>query len=273
MIESITEQDSRYQNLEKMNISELLKNINEEDKSVPLAVEKQLPQIELLVEAVVQKLNIGGKLFYIGSGTSGRLGILDASECPPTFGVPDYLVNGIIAGGDSAIRKAQEGAEDNMEAAWLDLKKYSISENDIVIGISASGTTPYVLGGLRDCLTNHISTGAIVCNNESPIAEIADYPVEIITGPEFVTGSTRMKAGTAQKLVLNMITTAAMIRNGRVLGNKMVDMQLTNKKLVHRGTMMLMNLYKWNESKAHEMLIKFGSVRAVIQSQQSNAEY
>jgi len=260
----ITESDSNYNDLEQMDTHTLLSNINKEDQSVPISISESLPQIEALVDAVYVKLLRGGRLFYIGSGTSGRLGIVDASECPPTFGVGDDMVIGIIAGGDAAIRKAQEGAEDNMDAAWLDLQKQEISEKDFVVGISASGTTPYVLGGLKVCREEGILTGCIVCNTESPIAGFADYPVEVVVGPEFVTGSTRLKAGTAQKLVLNMLTTSVMIKLGRVKGNKMVDMMLTNQKLVDRGTRMLMNLYKWEYNHANELLLKYGSVRGVI---------
>jgi N-acetylmuramic acid 6-phosphate etherase len=266
----ITEQDSKYRHLETLSTLELLRAINEEDKTVPFVVEKVIPQIEKLADAVYSKLSSEGRLFYIGSGTSGRLGIVDASECPPTFGVKDTLVQGIIAGGDAAIRKAQEGAEDDLEAAGKDLSGKNISAHDFVVGISASGTTPYVLGGLKWCRQNHISTGCIVCNPESPIAVMADFPVEVIVGPEFVTGSTRMKAGTAQKLVLNMLTTTVMIKLGRIRDNKMVDMQLTNQKLLERGTRMLMNLYHWQYDKAHVTLLKFGSVRAVIEHEEKN---
>jgi N-acetylmuramic acid 6-phosphate etherase len=259
-----TESDSLHHNLEQMDTITLLQNINKEDQSVPLSVQKSLPQIEALVDAVYKKLATGGRLFYIGSGTSGRLGIIDASECPPTFGVGHDIVIGIIAGGDPAIRKAQEGAEDNLEAAWVDLKAHHISDNDIAVGISASGTTPYVMGGLKVCRENGVATGCMVCNTNSPIAGFADYPVEVVVGPEFVTGSTRMKAGTAQKLVLNMLTTSVMIKLGRVKGNKMVDMMLSNQKLVDRGTRMLMNLYKWEYDNAQQILLKHGNVRAVI---------
>ena len=247
-----------------MSSLELLTNINQEDKTVPLAVERAIPQIEKAVNAIFERMNQGGRLFYIGSGTSGRLGIVDASECPPTFGVDFEKVIGIIAGGDAAIRMAQEGAEDNMSQAWLDLENYNISHKDFVIGISASGTTPYVLGGLKSCKQNGIGTACICCNDSSGIAAMADYPIEVVTGPEFVTGSTRMKAGTAQKLVLNMISTTIMIKLGRIKDNKMVDMRLSNNKLVERGTRMLMNLYEWDESTAREALLKHGSVRAVI---------
>src|SRR5688500_585994 len=238
---STTETASHYNNLEKMSVSELLTNINNEDKTVPLAVEQAIPQIEKLVEVIVEKLSNGGHLFYIGAGTSGRLGIVDASECPPTYGVPQGLVIGIIAGGDSAIRKAVEFAEDDPEQAWKDLQAFDINEKDVVIGIAASGRTPYVLGGLEACHAHNIATGGITCNAGSALAKLAQYPIEAVTGPEFVTGSTRMKAGTAQKLVLNMLTTSVMIKLGRVKGNKMVDMQLSNHKLIGRGEKMLMD--------------------------------
>lgn len=259
-----TEQSSKYEHLEKMPVSELLANINNEDKTVPLAVEKALPQIEILVEKVVEKLSGGGRLFYIGAGTSGRLGIVDASECPPTFGVPFDLVNGIIAGGDKAIRKAVENAEDDSQQAWVDLQSHNISSSDVVIGIAASGTTPYVIGGIEKCNENNIITGCIVCNSGSPLAEAAIFPVEVVTGPEFVTGSSRMKAGTAQKLVLNMISTAAMIRLGRVKGNKMVDMQLSNSKLVDRGVKMIMDEVPVTYDEAAKLLDTYKSVRAAV---------
>lgn len=259
-----TEQSSKYEHLEKMSVSELLLNINKEDKTVPLAVEKALPQIETLVEQVVSKMKLGGRLFYIGAGTSGRLGIVDASECPPTFGVPFDLVIGLIAGGDNAIRKAVEFAEDDTNQAWNDLQEWNISENDVVIGIAASGTTPYVIGGLEKCNQNNIITGCITCNEGSPLSKTAQFPIEVVVGPEFVTGSSRMKAGTAQKLVLNMISTATMIQLGRVKGNKMVDMQLSNAKLVDRGTRMIMEELSVNYEDAKELLIKFGNVRNAI---------
>jgi N-acetylmuramic acid 6-phosphate etherase len=261
-----TEQDSNYRDLEKMDTLNLLQNINREDKSVPTSIERCIPQIQKLVDATYERLKSEGRLFYIGSGTSGRLGIVDASECPPTFGVNFGLVIGIIAGGDAAIRKAQEGAEDNMDAAWKDLQDHNVTSKDVVVGISASGTTPYVLGGLRDCRRNGVATGCIVCNHQSPIAGFADYPVEVIVGPEFVTGSTRMKAGTAQKLVLNMLTTSVMIKLGRVKDNKMIDMMLSNQKLVDRGTRMLVNLYNWEYDYAQKQLLEFGSVRGVIEA-------
>lgn len=260
----ITEQSSKYEHLEKMSVAELLQNINKEDKTVPLAVEKALPQIEALVEQIVAKMKIGGRLFYIGAGTSGRLGIVDASECPPTFGVPFDLVIGLIAGGDNAIRKAVEYAEDDTNQAWKDLQEWKITENDVVIGIAASGTTPYVIGGLEKCNQNNIITGCITCNEGSPLSKTAQFPIEVVVGPEFVTGSSRMKAGTAQKLVLNMISTATMIQLGRVKGNKMVDMQLSNNKLVDRGTRMIMEELSINYEEANELLTKFGSVRNAI---------
>ena len=265
----ITESASRYKDLEKMPVKKLLESINREDKSVPVAVSKALPKIERLVEVIVKQMKKGGRLFYMGAGTSGRLGIVDASECPPTFGVPQGLVIGLIAGGDSAIRKAVEFAEDDTTQGWKDLKKYKISAKDVVIGIAASGTTPYVVGALQQCRKNKIVTGAITCNPGSPVAKAAQYPIEVSVGPEFVTGSTRMKAGTAQKLVLNMISTATMIRLGRVKGNRMVDMQLTNNKLVNRGTRMLMNEFGLNAVQAQSMLLKYGSVRKAMQSKKS----
>jgi N-acetylmuramic acid 6-phosphate etherase len=261
-----TEQDSLYNHLEKMTVKELLTSINQEDKTVPYAVEKVIPLIEKLVIQIVNKLKIGGRLFYIGAGTSGRLGIVDASECPPTFGVPHDLVIGLIAGGDSAIRKAVEFAEDSTSQGWIDLKKYDINSNDFVIGIAASGTTPYVIGALKECNNNNILTGCITCNKNSPLSKIAQYPIEVIVGPEFVTGSSRMKAGTAQKLVLNMITTASMIQLGKIKDNKMVDMQLSNYKLVDRGEKMLMNELKIDRETAKKLLDKYKNVRLAIQN-------
>ncbi|CAL2082762.1 N-acetylmuramic acid 6-phosphate etherase [Tenacibaculum sp. 190524A05c] len=259
-----TEQDSNYNNLEQMSTSELLSNINNEDKTVPLAIEKAIPQIEKLVNVTVEKLKQGGRLFYMGAGTSGRLGIVDASECPPTFGVSHELVIGLIAGGDSAIRKAVEFAEDSKEQGWEDLLDYNISEKDIVIGIAASGTTPYVIHALKKCNENNISTGCITCNENSPLQLTAKYPVTVVVGPEFVTGSSRMKAGTAQKLVLNMISTSTMIKLGKVKGNKMVDMQLSNNKLVDRGEKMLVSELNIDKETAKELLKKYGNVRTVI---------
>ena len=259
-----TEQDSNYNHLEKMSVSELLTNINNEDKTVPFAIEKTLPQIEALIKQVIGKLKSGGRLFYIGAGTSGRLGIVDASECPPTFGVPHELVVGLIAGGDTAIRKAVEFAEDSTSQGWKDLQEYNISSNDVVVGIAASGTTPYVISALEECNKNHIITGCITCNHNSPLSQTAKFPIEVVVGPEFVTGSSRMKAGTAQKLVLNMITTTTMIQLGKVRGNKMVDMQLSNNKLVDRGVKMVMNELNITAEEASKLLDKYQSVRASI---------
>lgn len=259
-----TEKDSNYQDLEKMTISQLMRNINSEDKTVPLAVEKAIPQIEKVTQKVVQQLSNGGRLFYIGSGTSGRLGVVDASECPPTFGVSHDLVIGIIAGGDPAIRKAVENAEDSKTQGWEDLKKYNISQKDIVIGIAASGTTPYVISALEECNNHKIPTACITCNYNSPLSNTANNPIEVVVGPEFVTGSSRMKAGTAQKLVLNMISTATMIQLGKVKGNKMVDMQLSNNKLIDRGTKMIMIELNIGQEEAENLLKKHNSVRIAI---------
>jgi N-acetylmuramic acid 6-phosphate etherase len=259
-----TEQASYYQDLEKMPLHELLTNINREDQTVPLAVHRSLPQIEALLQAIVIRMKQGGRLFYIGAGTSGRLGVVDASECPPTFGVPHDLVIGLIAGGDTAIRRAVEFAEDNAEQAWLDLQKYLPTPEDTLIGIAASGRTPYVIGGVQEARKAGLLTGCIVCNEGSALAQAVEFPVEVVVGAEFLTGSTRMKAGTAQKLVLNMISTATMIQLGRVRGNKMVDMQLSNEKLWHRGAKMLMEDLNIDEETAHTLLKKYGSVRNVI---------
>lgn len=264
-----TEQSSKYEHLEQMSVHDLLTNINNEDKTVPLAVEKALPQIETVVSKLVKQMKKGGRLFYIGAGTSGRLGIVDASECPPTFGVPFDWVIGIIAGGDTAIRRAVEFAEDDKNQAWKDLQEWNINEDDIVIGIAASGTTPYVIGGLEKCNENNIVTGCITCNQGSPLAQTAQFPIEVVVGPEFVTGSSRMKAGTAQKLVLNMISTATMIQLGRVKGNKMVDMQLSNVKLIDRGVRMIMGEIPVSYEEAEELLKKHGSVRKAVQNYQS----
>ena len=269
-MKKITEQPSKYRHLEKMSTNDLLVNMNKEDKTVPDAVEKVIPTLINLIDCIVEKMNQGGRLFYIGAGTSGRLGILDASECPPTYGVPSDWVIGLIAGGDYAIRNAVEFAEDDTNLAWKDLIQKGISEMDVVIGIAASGTTPYVVHGLKTCQENGITTGAITCNPNAPISTYADYPIEVVVGPEFVTGSTRMKAGTAQKLVLNMISTSVMIRLGRVLDNKMVDMQLSNNKLVDRGTKMLMNNLQIPYEKAQELLMKHGSVREAMNHFQKN---
>ncbi len=262
----ITEASSRYNHLEKMPVKELLRNINKEDHKVPAAINKVIPSIEKLVKAIIPKMKKGGRLFYIGAGTSGRLGIVDASECPPTFGVPHYMVIGLIAGGDAAIRKAVEFAEDDTKQGWKDLGKYKITDKDVVIGIAASGTTPYVIGALEQCNKSNITTGCITCNPGSPIAKTAKYPVVVMVGPEFVTGSTRMKAGTAQKLVLNMISTSVMISLGRIKGNKMVDMQLTNNKLVARGIRMLEKELHISTKKAHALLMKYGNVRNAIKN-------
>lgn len=259
-----TEQPSHYNDLEKMSTHSLLKNINREDKTVANVVEKAIPKIEVLVNIIVSKMNEGGRLFYIGAGTSGRLGVLDASECPPTYGVSDDWVIGLIAGGDIALRKAVENAEDDTTLAWKDLLKYNINEKDVLIGVAASGTTPYVIGGIRAAKEKNIITGCITCNNNSPLALEADYPIELVVGPEFVTGSTRMKAGTAQKLVLNMISTTVMIKLGRVKGNKMVNMQLSNKKLVNRGVKMIMDELNIDEKLASELLSKHKSVRKIF---------
>ena len=266
MQQKTTEQDSRHDHLEKMPLAELLRRMNAEDQSVALTIAKILDKVEALAAAASEKMKSGGRMFYIGAGTSGRLGIVDASECPPTFGIEQGRVIGLIAGGDAAIRKAVEFAEDNADGGWEDLVKHQVSARDIVIGIAASGTTPYVVGALRHCRDNGITTGCIVCNTGSPLAEQADYPVEAIVGPEFVTGSTRMKAGTAQKLILNMISTSVMISLGRVRGNKMVDMQLTNNKLISRGTKMLMDALNIPAEQANALLNQYGSVRKALEA-------
>jgi N-acetylmuramic acid 6-phosphate etherase len=257
----LTEQESNHQNLDKMSIAELLQHMNEEDQTVPKAVQKSMPQIQRLVEVISDRMLAGGRLFYIGAGTSGRLGIVDASECPPTFGVPHGLVIGLIAGGDAAIRKAVEFAEDDRNQGWNDLLAYSITEKDVVVGIAASGTTPYVIGALNKCREQGIATGCITCNIDSPVAATCEYPIEVPVGPEFVTGSTRLKSGTAQKLVLNMISTSVMIQLGRVEGNRMVNMQLSNEKLVDRGVKMLMDKTHQSYEEAKECLIREGSVK------------
>lgn len=265
-MEKITEQDSLYTDLESLSIRDSLVYMNTEDQKVALAVQKAIPQIEQLVEACVQKLNHGGRLIYIGAGTSGRLGILDASECPPTFGVSPSLVQGIIAGGDKAIRSAVEGAEDDTQQAWKDLEALSISKNDVLIGIAASGTTPYVIGGLEKAKSAGVVTGGITCNPSSPLSLVADFPVVVVVGPEFVTGSSRLKAGTAQKMVLNMISTSCMIQLGKIKGNKMIDMQLTNDKLIERGIRMLMIEKKLSYTDAKDILSKHGGVRAALEA-------
>jgi N-acetylmuramic acid 6-phosphate etherase len=261
-----TEQDSKYNHLEKMSVSELLTNINNEDKNVPLTVEKVIPKIENLVSDIVARMKNGGRLFYIGAGTSGRLGIVDASECPPTFGVSHELVVGLIAGGDIAIRKAVEFAEDDTEQGWKDLQKHEITKKDTVIGIAASGTTPYVIGALKECNKHNILTGCITCNQNSPLSNVSKHPIEVIVGSEFVTGSSRMKAGTAQKLVLNMISTAVMIQLGKIKGNKMVDMQLSNHKLVERGVKMIMSELQIPSEEAKKLLEQYKNVRLAISS-------
>lgn len=262
----ITESESDYRNLEEMSFSDLLEKINFEDHKVAEAVKKAIPGIERLTEAVYNKVRKGGRLFYLGSGTSGRLGIVDASECPPTFGVGSDLVIGLIAGGDSAIRKAVEHAEDDYEAGWKDLMAHNISHKDFVIGISSSGTTPYVVGALQHCARNKIATGSVTSNPGSPVSKESLYPVEVITGPEFVTGSTRMKAGTAQKLVLNMISTSVMIKLGKVMGNRMVDMQLANNKLIDRGTRMIQSFSGVDKKTAEKLLLQYGSVRKALEA-------
>ncbi|MGN6164798.1 MAG: N-acetylmuramic acid 6-phosphate etherase [Flavisolibacter sp.] len=263
--EKITEQPSKYRHLEKMTISEILTNINNEDRTVPDAVEKAIPQIKRLVSAISDKMLAGGRLFYIGAGTSGRLAVVDASECPPTYGVPYGLVVAVIAGGDEAITKAVENAEDNTEQGWHDLKNYDINNKDVVVGIAASGTTPYVIGALRECQKRGIITGCITNNPGSPLTDVADFPIEVEVGPEFVTGSTRMKSGTSQKLILNMISTTVMIQLGRVEDNKMVNMQLTNEKLIDRGTKMIMDNLNLNDyEKAKGLLLKYGSVKKAV---------
>ncbi|WP_153796089.1 N-acetylmuramic acid 6-phosphate etherase [Foetidibacter luteolus] len=260
----VTEQPSKYRHLEKMTVKELVTNLNNEDKTVPLAVEKALPQIEKLIIAISDKMLAGGRLFYVGAGTSGRLGILDASECPPTYGVPYELVQGVIAGGKDAIIKSVEDAEDDMQQGWKDLQQRGITSSDFVVGIAASGTTPYVIGCLEDARRNGVLTGCIACNLGSPLAAAADYPVEVEVGPEFVTGSTRMKSGTAQKLILNMISTSVMIQLGRVEDNRMVNMQLTNEKLVDRGTKMVMEKLGIEYEAAKALLLKHHSVKKAV---------
>ena len=263
---STTESASRYKDLERMSVRQLLLGINREDAAVPPALKKIIPKMEALVNEIVGRMTKGGRLFYIGAGTSGRLGIVDASEIPPTYGMPHGKVIGLIAGGDSAIRRAVEHAEDDPKQAWKDLMKFDISKKDVLVGIAASGRTPYVVGGLQSARRNGITTGCITCNAGSPLAAHADFPLEIIVGPEFVTGSTRMKAGTAQKLALNMISTATMIKLGRVKGNKMVDMQLTNNKLIDRGTRMIMEELGVTAKVAAKLLKKHGSVRKAVQA-------
>ena len=262
---SVTESPSNFDNLDNMSVEELLVHINEEDSRVHLAVREAIPQIRNLVEQIEARMKKGGRVFYLGAGTSGRLGVLDASEVPPTFGVPDNIVIGLIAGGDTALRKSVEAAEDDSEKAWSSLQGFNINRNDTVIGIAASGTTPYVIGAIRHARANGILTGCITCNPGSEIAAVTEYPVEAIVGPEFVTGSTRLKAGTAQKMILNMITTTIMIKLGRVKGNKMVNMQLTNKKLIERGTRMIVDELHIPNDEARQLLLIHGSVKKVIE--------
>lgn len=261
----VTEQSSKYDHLDKMSTLDLLINMNNEDKTVPYSVEKCIPQIEKLVDEIVDRIIRGGRLFYLGAGTSGRLGILDASEIPPTFGAPFDLVIGLIAGGDSAIRRAVEAAEDSWEGGWNDMQQYGVGKDDVVIGIAASGTTPYVIGAVKEARSRGILTACVTCNPDSPLSAEVDIPIEAVVGPEFLTGSTRMKSGTAQKLVLNMITTTTMIRLGHVKGNKMVDMQLTNAKLVDRGTRMIMEEASITDyDLAKQLLLTHGSVRKAV---------
>ncbi len=263
---SITESSSYYEHLEQMPVAELLQNMNREDQSVPVAVAKVIPVLEKLVVEVVKRMKQGGRLFYIGAGTSGRLGILDASECPPTFGVPQDWVIGIIAGGDEAIREAVEHAEDDPQQAWKDLTEYQINTLDTVVGIAASGRTPYVIGGVSQARAQGLLTACITCNPDSALARAVEFPLEVVVGAEFVTGSTRLKAGTAQKLVLNMLSTAVMIQLGRVKGNKMVDMQLSNQKLIDRGAKMIVEELDITYQEAKTLLLTHGSVRAVIEN-------
>ena len=261
---SITESPSEFQDLDKMSIHEILTGINKEDAKVHSAVEKVIPKIEALVEQIFKRMQEGGRVFYLGAGTSGRLGVLDASEIPPTFGVSPGIITGLISGGDTALRNSVEAAEDNPEKAWEELQAFQINASDTVIGIAASGTTPYVVGGVKKARENGLLTGCITCNPDSPLAQASEYPIEAIVGPEFVTGSTRMKAGTAQKLILNMLSTALMIKMGRVKGNKMVNMQLTNKKLIERGTRMIVEELNIPKEEARALLLKYGSVKKAL---------
>jgi len=261
---SITESPSQFQQLDRMSVHEILTGINQEDATIHLAVEKALPQIEALIDQLLKRMPAGGRVFYLGAGTSGRLGVLDASELPPTFGVSPDIIIGLIAGGDTALRSAVEGAEDNPDKAWEELQIFQINTLDAVIGIAASGTTPYVVGGVRKARENGLLTGCITCNPDSPLAQASEYPVEVVVGPEFVTGSTRLKAGTAQKLILNMLSTTLMIKLGRVKGNKMVNMQLTNKKLIERGTLMIVEEMQISKEEAREILLKYGSVKKAL---------
>lgn len=264
--QKITESESLYDNLDQMSVRELLEGINNEDRKVAIAVAREIPKIEKLVTRIVERMRRGGRLFYIGAGTSGRLGVLDASEIPPTYGMPNTLVIGLIAGGDRALRNPVESAEDDLDKAWEELQQYHINTNDTLVGIAASGTTPYVIGALRKARSEGILTASISCNPDSPMAAEAEIAIEPVVGPEFVTGSTRMKSGTAQKMVLNMITTSTMIKLGRVKGNRMVNMQLTNQKLVDRGTRMIMEELRLDYEQSKNLLLLHGSVREAIDS-------
>ena len=264
--QKITESESLYDNLDQMSVRELLEGINNEDRKVAIAVGREIPKIEKLVTRIVERMRRGGRLFYIGAGTSGRLGVLDASEIPPTYGMPNTLVIGLIAGGDRALRNPVESAEDDLDKAWEELQQYHINTNDTLVGIAASGTTPYVIGALRKARSEGILTASISCNPDSPMAAEAESAIEPVVGPEFVTGSTRMKSGTAQKMVLNMITTSTMIKLGRVKGNRMVNMQLTNQKLVDRGTRMIMEELRLDYEQSKNLLLLHGSVREAIDS-------
>ena len=264
--QKITESESLYDNLDQMSVREVLEGINNEDRKVAIAVGREIPKIENLVTRIVERMRRGGRLFYIGAGTSGRLGVLDASEIPPTYGMPNTLVIGLIAGGDRALRNPVESAEDDLDKAWEELQQYHINTNDTLVGIAASGTTPYVIGALRKARSEGILTASISCNPDSPMAAEAEIAIEPVVGPEFVTGSTRMKSGTAQKMVLNMITTSTMIKLGRVKGNRMVNMQLTNQKLVDRGTRMIMEELRLDYEQSKNLLLLHGSVREAIDS-------
>jgi N-acetylmuramic acid 6-phosphate etherase len=264
-ITSITESSSNFEDLDKMSVLELLTNINKEDSKVHLAVRKAIPRVEELVSRIIKRMLKGGRIFYLGAGTSGRLGVLDASELPPTFGVPDNMVIGLIAGGETALRKAVEAAEDDLNKAWKELEIFKINNKDTVIGIAASGTTPYVIGGIMKARENGILTGCITCNPGSKIVEVTEYPIVVVVGPEFVTGSTRLKAGTAQKMILNMISTTVMIKLGRVKGNKMVNMQLTNKKLIERGIRMIVEELNIQREAARILLLQHGSVKKALE--------
>ena len=264
--QKITESESLYDNLDQMSVRELLEGINNEDRKVAIAVGREIPKIEKLVTRIVERMRRGGRLFHIGAGTSGRLGVLDASEIPPTYGMPNTLVIGLIAGGDRALRNPVESAEDDLDKAWEELQQYHINTNDTLVGIAASGTTPYVIGALRKARSEGILTASISCNPDSPMAAEAEIAIEPVVGPEFVTGSTRMKSGTAQKMVLNMITTSTMIKLGRVKGNRMVNMQLTNQKLVDRGTRMIMEELRLDYEQSKNLLLLHGSVREAIDS-------